>query len=240
MKVVVGCPVRQRAWILDAWFQHVENTVGAAADVEPVYAFVVDPTDDSYPIIERIAQFREVHVALVDEAPIAAGALRGWKDETRLQHMVEVRNHLLGVVRELSPDLFWSLDSDILVPPGALQSAVELMDAGGYAAVGTLTWMMATGMEWPNHGVWDRAHGGLRRFPTSPGAQHATTILMAAKLMAAAAYSVDYVYHSEGEDIGWSLACRDKGLAFAIDGAHPAKHVMSQERMDRVDARLGW
>lgn len=238
--LVVGCPIRGRTWSLDSWFAHIEDACGHAA-IEPAYAFAVDPADETFAALGRWANEAEIHLAMLDEeAPVEAEAMRRWDQRDRLEHMVDVRNHLLGVVRDLNPTYFWSVDSDIMVAPAALASALDFLEEGGYSAVASLTWMHPVGFEWPNHGIYDPAHGGLRRFPTEPGAQHETGIIMAVKLMDYWAYNIDYVYHKDGEDIGWSLACREAGLSLGVDGAHPCKHVMSPELLERPDVRLGW
>jgi hypothetical protein len=65
-------------------------------------------------------------------------------------------------------------------------------------------------------------------------------IIMAVKIMAPAAYDVDYQYHFHGEDIGWSAACRAKGLKLGWDNRHINKHVLVPGMLATVDRRLGW
>ena len=50
---------------------------------------------------------------------------------------------------------------------------------------------------------------------------HPTDAIMAAKLMRPKAYTIDYIYDTEGEDIGWSKACSRAGvfLGFAAEAA---------------------
>lgn len=243
LEIVVGCPVRERAWVIDRWFAHVLEAC-EHADATPTFVFVVDPADETHAAIsERWCDGHDVRLVLVDEAPIEPNergevVIRSWLTRSRLDHMVEVRNLLLAEVRRIRPQFFWSVDSDILVAPWALASAVEFIT--NFNAVGSLTWMHHVGTHFPNFGFWDPANGGFRRMPADRGGRYATEVIMALKLMDPAAYGVDYEYHHDGEDLGWSLACRRRGLALGIDGAEPSKHVMAPDMLDAVDPRLGW
>lgn len=238
--LAVGCPVRSRAWILDRWFQHTVDACDSAG-VEATFVFAVDERDESFPIIDRWSRHVDVEVTeLHEDGP----ADRNWNNRDRLEHMVDVRNRLLGLVRELGAGLFWSLDSDILVPPLALRSALNYLNDRGLDGVATLTWMVSTGFEWPNFGQWSPSHGGLLRFPARPGIQLPAQIIMAAKLLGPRAFGVDYrlqpIDPNAGEDIGWSLAAGAAGCQFGVDGSHPAKHVMGVDMLDAVDRRVGW
>src|SRR3546814_10419388 len=59
-----------------------------------------------------------------------------------------MRNSALKVVRELHPDAYWSLDSDILVAPQALQLALESLSR--FDAVGSRCYMTRTGTAFPS------------------------------------------------------------------------------------------
>lgn len=228
---LVGCPVYKRAWILPTWFDHVEKAA-AAAGVEPVYVFVVDERDEE--TIEVISRRDAAgYVFNVKEQHEHDGARR-WNHD-RYRWMVNLRNELLGVVRLVGPNLFLSLDSDMLLHPDAIKNMMETSEACD--AVGGKAYMTDAGTDCPS---WAnlKSNGGLHR-PDSNGI-HRCDVIMAIKLMKPQAYAVDYEFSKQGEDIGWSIACAERGLRFLWDGRVANKHVMTPDRLDKFDKRVGF
>jgi hypothetical protein len=228
--VLVGCPVSRRGWVLARWFDHVE-TAAARVPTTVSYLFVADPgDDDTMTAIEEAG----LPVTVVELAEGRADDVRLWTPE-RVQHLVDVRNALLAKVRQLAPETFLSLDSDILLHPDAIANLLESFPR--FDAIGGRTYMTPKGTSCPSWGVPVRA-GGVRRcdqrgvFPID--------VIMAIKLMGSAAYQVDYEYHRFGEDLGWSAACRRRGLRLGVDARVPNKHCMEPAMLARVDPRCGY
>jgi hypothetical protein len=69
---------------------------------------------------------------------------------------------------------------------------------------------------------------------------HKADVIMAVKLMSPAAYNVDYEVHRQGEDIGWSIAARKKGVKLGWDGRTVSKHLMTKDALDKIDKRVGF
>lgn len=232
MRLVVGCPVLYRQWILDDWFDHVERAC-KRAEVEPAFAFVGDEIlDPSFEIIERRAPR-----ALIDVEPVTRpDDYREWNQD-RYQVMVGLRNRLLALVRNAAPDVFLSLDSDILLHPDALKLVLEDLEAGVFAAVGSRCFMTQTGRSCPS---WGRLgpHGQLQRYDAE--GYFPVQVIMAIKAMLPAAYQVDYELHAQGEDIGWSLACERASLKLGWDGRVVSKHVMTPNLLKLTDPRVGF
>lgn len=63
-------------------------------------------------------------------------------------------------------------------------------------------------------------------------------VIMAIKLMKPSAYNVDYKPARQGEDIGWSLHCKEKGLKLGWTGEVTSRHVMSKKDLDKNDIRI--
>lgn len=228
MKLIVGGPVSRREWILPHWFTHVEaacDTVG----VRPEYVFILDPADS-----ETATIVRDHGALVIEHADDRPADTREWNFD-RFLHMAALRNRVLETVRAAAPDLFWSLDSDVLTHPAALQCLIE--STGRFDAVGGATFMTSAGTACPSWGMFTR-NGGLRR-DYATGVFSCQTI-MASKLMTPAAYAVDYSAHTHGEDIGWSLNCQKAGVKLGFDGRVYSKHVMNPDALDRVDSRVGY
>lgn len=239
MKIVVGCPIRNRAWIFPEWLEHVRIAFDVAG-VTPTWVFNIGLNragqDDG---TQRMATelFREENGMWTETyEPDHPVERTQWTGE-RYHHMVVYRNQLLSLVQAMTPDYFFSVDSDILLHPGALAVLLDSIDRRGFDAVGGKTYL-STGSKhittYANHAP----SGGLQRqdqmgtFPVQ--------IIMAIKLMNPAAYQIPYAYDKFGEDIGWSDNARNAGLKLGWDGRLCSKHIMYPEQLDKVDRRVGW
>ncbi len=234
--LVVGCPVRQRSWIIDDWFEHVEVATRRAG-LEVVYALVGDRRDLTVQILKDrcLLAKRRLLFTHVDE-DVTAPDERQW-NELRFARMVVLRNVLLGMVREAGPRHFLSLDSDILLGKDTLVGLCEAIE--NFDAVGGATWMTPTSRRIPNCG-WLKGQRGLIRPQVDHEGVIPVGVIMALKLMAPSAYAVDYELHAQGEDLGWSAACARAGVRLGWDNRWPSKHVMSPAALGAVDARVGW
>lgn len=246
MKLAIGCPVLQRDWILEDWFNHLEVALGEAGvpfeDV--VWVFAGDPSTDenTWEIIHsRVSDDRLVSVPTTNERSVVfedsygPRYIRTWNPPL-YQRMTDLRNQLLGAVREIQPEAFLSLDSDILCHPLHLKSMLEALD-GGVDAVGGKCYLGITGKREPSWGSISPTGKLVRAdaeglFPVQ--------VIMAMKLMSPLAYNVDYETHQHGEDIGWSLACKRAGLRFLWDGRYCSKHIYTPPYLGEPDERCGW
>lgn len=165
---------------------------------------------------------------------------RTWHEE-RYQQLADYRNRLLGLIQGVRPDYFLSLDSDMLLHPAALLCMLDMIEnhhpvQGDYAAIGGKAYLSESGTNFPTYATLNNA--GLIRSESS--GTFPVEILMAIKLMSPAAYNIPYKSHMFGEDIGWSLNCKEAGLVLGWDGRVTSKHVMRKDLLDKVDERVGW
>lgn len=222
----MGCPVFERAWVLERWFDAVE----AQEFGDLRFAFVWTPgRDETGDIIARRAPDAEV---------IVADDHRGFGPEERMNQdrygvLAEMRNRLLWLVRELRPEYFLSWDSDVLFRPGDVRGLWR-----GHGAVGALFDM--TGAD------------SLMRFPsamrfedfaTGRGGRHYTAeealswrvprrvdVIMAVKLMSRRCYgAVDYAWHPQGEDLAWNLRCAELGIERWLHPGVRGRHLHTPE-----------
>lgn len=228
-ELVIGCPVAHREWILDRWFDHVEAACDVAG-VKPRYVFAVDLDDASWPIIAE----RAGNVTVLPVPNAKGDDTRVWH-ERRYRYMVDLRNLILRAVRELEPDAFLSLDSDILIHPQHIESMIEGLSR--FTAVGGKCYMTPGGTKSPSWGRIGR-DGGLQRIEAQ--GLFAVDVIMAIKLMSPAAYAIDYAIDLQGEDLGWSRHARRSGVHLGWDGRYCSKHVMRPDLLDPVDDRVGY
>lgn len=231
MKFVVGCPVKNRAWILPRWREHVEAACEVAG-VEPTYLFVAGTSrDESLDLCVEMGT-----TVVVDETP-DDGIMRSWGSR-RYDTMVYARNRLLQGVREKEADYFLSVDSDILLHPEAIKFLLETSENAN--AVGGRVYLALPPNEKITNAAFFSSDNTLRRLDTTGVlVGNNVEVLMALKLMDRQAYSVDYAWDRHGEDIGWSRAVKEAGLAMAWDGRATSLHVMEKYLLDTPDKREG-
>lgn len=230
MRVLVGCPVYERAWILPRWFDHIEDALWGY-DVEFVFALTPsrDGTDDL--IRERGAAIGPTRIFSFLDGTHSTE--RRWSDKGRIETMVAMRNKLLRDVRYREPDYYFSLDSDILIP----RDVTKLFEQTDYDAVSPLAYLGSGSITnaFTNH------RNGVRHRVKVYDALQTADVLCAAKVMSPLVYEqVNYSHHRMGEDIGWSDAAKAAGFKLGIDTSVRCKHVMSPDDLERFDARIGW
>jgi len=230
---MVGCPVFQRDWILPSWFEAVEKAF-SGFDTDPEYAFVTTLGDDlTIKCVYENTVGRNLTTTSVDQE-------RDWDQRdwsaVRYHEMVRLRNALLRMVRKEKPDLFLSLDSDILIHPKLMWNLLESIEQ--FDAVGGLAHMISqTTITCPSWWMWGTSNELLRK---DSNGVHRVDIIMALKLMSPKAYNVDYTFNTLGEDLGWSKNCAEHGVILGFDGRITNKHVMCREELSIVDPRCGY
>lgn len=236
MKLVVGAPIRDRAWILPKWFEHMLAAVEHELHISDVsVVFVGSMADASFKCATKMAHGYGIPIHWHEPAEDDHGPYRRNWTRNRYITMANLRNELLGYVRESEPDLFWSLDTDILVAENTFSSAVQHLE--DFDAVGTKLYMTPHGRFAPSYGMMPNGTS-LRRSDADGVFQ--VDVIMASKIMTPKAYAVDYKPHTHGEDIGWSIAAREAGCTLGWDGTATSKHVMEQKLLDVVDPRCGY
>lgn len=234
--MIVGAPICHREWVIEDWLSHAVVALKHAG-VSPSVLVVADPRDPSLVKLTKLCEARQIalrHVMVEDERN---RDIRDWKPQ-RWQRMAYLRNQLLKGVRRLGPDLFLSLDSDILLHPESISNMIESLETRGWDCVGGKLYMTPNGRNAPSYAMFKRGSDGLVR-PDSSNVMP-VQVVMACKLMTPAAYSIDYDYHHLGEDIAWSKACRENGLKLGWDGRVVNKHVMNRDMLKEIDSRVGF
>lgn len=218
---------------MPSWFDHVEAAL-AMAGVVARYAFAVSAGDETLPTLQDRSDNSALIAVSTEPEEYQE---RQWYRPARIARMVEVRNLLLATVRRQAPEIFLSVDSDVLLHPMAI---VELLEGiGRFDAVGGGTFLSALGDQFPSCG-WVQGHDGFRRQRMEHQGTIPVGVIMAVKAMSPAAYAVDYQPNGQGEDIGWSVAAGRAGLKLGWDNRHYSKHVMSRADLGRVDERCGF
>lgn len=236
MSLLVGCPVYDRAWVLNDWFDHVDAWADDVGGVS--YVFALTPGTDR--TAETIAQ-RAERATIIEVTEGDHSTDRAWNRPERVITMADTRNRLLKWARHLMRvqpgiEAFLSLDSDILLPEGQATRFIDNLQAKD--AVSPLVYLG------PGHitNAFVLRAGVYRRVKpcTTPGS---ASVLCAAVLMSRTVVmdeSVAYGYDRRGEDFAWSAAAIEAGYTLGYDFAVQAKHIMDPTQLWTVDRRIGW
>ena len=227
MKVLVGCPVSAREWILPTWKEHTD---AALEGFDFSYVFVNSVMDrESHALCSKYG-------TVVPTVENKRADNRHW-EAARVHKMTTLRNTLLTYVRGAKPDIFFSLDSDILLHPDAFKMGFQLLEDTQYAwAVGLKCFMTPDSTMFPSNAM--RAGTHYDRIRVSKPVE--VDIIMAAKIMTPLAYNVDYSFENFGEDGGWSKNVKNAGGKLMWDGRITNKHIMQPEDLNKYDERAGW
>lgn len=213
MNVIIGCPVCERAWILPAFFSHISKQT---AEVEIKFLFNYGKSTD-----------RTVDILLEYGSDILHSSRRSYPGDhkwnnNRRSLMTHLRNELLDVVCEKDPDYYFSLDSDILIPPDCLTKLIADQKDAVSPQVNMSSKKIA-----PN--VMTFKNNQALRENYSSNRLQKVDIIMAAVLMSRRVYkNVRYKFHSQGEDIGWSQDAKKKGYDLWWDPRIICRHVMKE------------
>ena len=229
VKLLVGAPVRQRTWILPLWREHVLASC-ADAGVKPEFLFVAGATDTA--TVDLLRTWPNTTIVTVND--VERPDYRDWSPPERVAMLAALRNRLLRTVREAGPDLFLSLDTDILLCERTVGQLLQTLETTQASAVGGKAYMTPNGTSDPSYGM--SAAGRFHRTACSDVLP--VDIIMGAKLMQPEAYNVDYGYHLAGEDIYWSLAVKEAGGTLWWDGRTANRHVMTYSAMYLLDPRV--
>lgn len=236
MNLVVGCPVSDRNWILPLWKKHVEQALEGLS-----YEFLFVVEHDDYDTLDLLGTWDKTSVMIMDKS--YKPYVRDWGNKNRLRYLTDLRNVLLSGVREIQPDYFMSLDSDILLDKETIKNLIDTAENFNIQgklpwAVGGKTYMDQIDPRITSAGWWSGHY--FSRVPDNNRNPVVADLIMACKLMKLEAYSVPYEYHVSGEDIGWCKAVQAEGGVLAYDGRVANKHVMTPEWLGLVDKRVGW
>jgi len=236
VKLAVGCPIYERAWVLPSWLERLKPW-SEHADLTLV--FVYTPSQDATRDLIEEVDFAKTVVHTVSAG--THSTQRNWGDAGRIKTLAALRNDLLDAVTALQPDLFLSLDSDILACSWE-ELQILIGDLGYFDAVAPLVMLSKNGTT--SNAFYQRVPGGSRRrVKTFYDVPMPVDVICAAKLMHQEVFSrmdVMYRYHPAGEDIYWSNRMHESGYSIALDPRVKMKHIMGPDQLDKVDDRVGW
>lgn len=230
-ELVVGMPIFERAWVTPLWFKCLEaNLLVPKKNTTLCFAYSKG-SDGTYEQLQYYGN--DYKDLLIYEYDMQTYSDR--EDLSRFHALTSLRNGLLSMVREVSPDLFLSWDNDILFPPNTLQVMLEtskpnnavgaLMDMGGRDEHMVHPSAMDFGAT-PNEPAFRRPWSEIPQDKPSE-----CDIIMAVKLMGRKVYeNTQYGWDMIGEDIGWCRDAEAKGYKRYLEPRARGYHLYDKAR----------
>ncbi|MGE5415321.1 MAG: glycosyltransferase [Acidobacteriota bacterium] len=221
-RVLIGCPVRNRAWILPSYLDSLLN-LNYPEELRE-YAFIVnDCVDDTWQILQEFALncSSPVHL-IVKNMGSKTSTIRGGYN---LNGLVVLRNELLNVFLRTKCSHLFSVDSDILVKSESLRRLLEL----GIPIVSGLVRNDHHLGDLGFYNILQEEHGHLvpiRDFPRDQVISVDCTgaaYLIKREVIEA---GVRYKMHRQGEDAGFCEEARKFGFTMSCHTGIECEHVM--------------
>jgi hypothetical protein len=235
MELLIGCPIYKRNWIFPYWISCIESQ---GIDMSKV-GFIFEASRDDEATLQMLLRYRENNKSIpVFEINFRddlahhehAENSRMWT-LSKYENMVSMRNSLLKRARELRPNYYYSLDSDILLTnPNTINFLVSHIKQGA-GAVSTLMFMTPVSTMYPGVMNWMDETGdkAFRKEEYPLGTYFQSDIIMGAKMMSKEVYNnVDYKIHAQGEDLGWSHNAKKMGYELYCASYIYTPHIMNK------------
>lgn len=234
--VAIGCPVRNRAWILPEYLAALD-----AIDHNPKrFLFVPnDCTDDTERVLwdwanggdrsftwrfveygGAMATHNEIYIANHD-TPGAPGHRRNEYNSDGYTHLAAVRNHFIEMfLSETDATYLLSVDSDVIVPPDVLQRLLPLSDSRTIIGA-ALSNIVGAPLDGHTPGNWKIERGGVWMHPPEYPLTgvHEVAMTGACALYPRALFQagVRFGPNANGEDEFLALAARERGFRFLVN-----------------------
>lgn len=232
MKIVAGCPVAERAWILQEWIDSLRGQRLDRGDELEIVCLYTRSHDQTLSVLQRNEVITVV--SPLPSRPYDRMLAHYWSyQDHEYEYMASLRNDLRSIAIALQADLFLSIDSDILFKTKEdLQSLIDTMRAYAAHAVAPLVNMEKYATNSPSWNWMDLRFdgvGGVRPdVSVSPSkvSPFRVDVIMAAMLLDRRAQMIPWKNHPQGEDIGWSIKARRADLKLVIDSSVECEHRM--------------
>jgi glycosyltransferase involved in cell wall biosynthesis len=227
-KIMIACPVRNRAWILPRYLKSISDLEYPSEYL--CYCFVINDCIDSTPnLLADFARERPGQVKIIVQnlgRRQSKSHLRGYY---HFAHLAQLRNILLLAFQKSDCDYLFSVDSDILLPPLALNTLLE----DDCAIISAL---VCNGHELGDPSIHNilkhDGQGGwiaIRDFPRNRVFEvDCTGAAYLLKREVIDKYGVRYSATYGAEDIGFCQDAASKGLKIFCDGRVECEHHMRE------------
>lgn len=237
MRILISLPIYKRDWILPKWFEFIENQTIPLEDIG--FQFELGSDDDETHEILWEWQSQHPQCFLFDAQINVAEkhnqhleGQRAWKRDEYLR-MVVFRNNLLerACTKIDMFDRYFSLDSDVLLED---PKTLEVLSNHDKDVVTPLMYMTPNDTQYPNAMNWYSKPPGrfvAKRTKLVDGLTKIDVPMAAVMMKPEVVQNVRYVWHAQGEDIGFATQLYEAGYESFIDTNIYTPHVMHRVQM---------
>lgn len=224
--VLIGCPIRNRAWILPEYLQNLEN-IDYPSDMIRFCFIVNDSVDDTEAILKEFSRRSRSPVQIIKAANSRNNGHR--RGSYRLDQLAKLRNLLLENFFQSDCEYLLSVDSDILVPPHII---TQLLSRNCQI----ISALVCNGHHINDASIYnvmqktpDGSYQHMKDFPRDNIFR--TDVTGAAYLIHRSVIATYKVYYSAklgAEDIGFCEEARARGIPIFCDGTIECRHIMNE------------
>jgi hypothetical protein len=239
VKVIVGAPVADRAWALPHWFGCLYRQTRPPDE----FVFVVNDAPDEGKTRRLLHELGPDVPQLsygIDRTPFVPREKRAsLPAEDVYRGFAYRRNQLRRLVLRREPDVFLSLDTDIMLEnPRTIERLLAMLDDAPVAAPLLFLHPLGPASECFNAGFWQGGDPGSperawrRAVPEEAHGTIPIDIPMAAVAMRREVlYRCEYRWHECGEDMGFAQDLDQHGFDCLWDTDLECRHVMNPEAL---------
>jgi hypothetical protein len=209
--IVIGCPIRDRAWILPEYLKAISNI---EYQNKSFLFFENDSSDETKNILIDFTK-ENVNALLYSTITKLVGYNRDMPYENKYSHMASIRNLFIGLFLETNADYLFSVDSDVIVSKNVLDKLIVFANDRTIVSVGicNVPGKRLDGITSGNFMVEENnkiVHPN--KYPLSGLMNVCVTGAVYLIPRRALAYDgIRYTAHSQGEDVGFCLSAKEKG-----------------------------
>lgn len=235
--VLISLPIFEREWILDTWLAAIEAQDWPMSDI----GFTFECANGDNATIERLVEFSNAHPEFrcfdltINNQQQHLSHMEGFRtwNRDRYKQMAQMRNNILNRAKCYQPDRLFSLDSDIILEDkSTITELVKLTE--DHDAVGTLLFMTPQDVDFPSVMTWAQGKNLAYRTRAYPlGTLFRADVIMASVMMSREVYEHSrYTFHPQGEDLGWSWDCNQRGYKLWSASYLYTAHIMSRAALE--------
>lgn len=231
MSIVIGCPIRNRKWVLSKYLEAIYNIDYPKEDI--ILAFLVNDSDDGTLELLNSLDFRQYRLAIIKEKNYNFESCERdlGRNTDKFIHFAQIRNDWVSLFKDIpSVTHVFSIDSDVLVPKNSLKKLLENNcdicsmlvnnddELRGYGKYITNLFNFNTEQE---------VFQNVLKYPKESLFEVGVTgsaYLIKRKIFD----KVDYQAHPLGEDFGLCLACKSKGYSIWCDSTIKGNHILKR------------
>lgn len=228
MKIIIGAPIKDRAWILPEYLNVLKNIDYHNKQ----YLFYENhSTDDTFKILRKFAM-RYTCTLHQDIEGEHVGSSRYEYSKNEYGHLANIRNKFLDYFLETDGEYLFSIDSDIIVPSNIIKELIKCIDQN--TIIGAAVCNIPNGkIDGRTPGNFMQSHGEIMVHPIGyvPQGLYNVDVIGACYLIPRKVIEdgIRYAPNQQGEDIPFCRKAKEKGYRLLVNMDIRPDHRMTKE-----------